>query len=466
MQGDAMKAISGTIDFKRPEDVAWDALEVVLGMERPGGLAKAAEAAFKDAEEAPMHIGKPWSQFLQIWPNLPKGCKEQVHFTVEQAFNNVVLLPNPNDDNKKLWENYFSLNIELKGEPGKDEVVAVFNPYASTEAFLTPQQFKQIVPSYNKVDENFFEIAKKNVEYYPECDDFGPEECKGDTYDIGWLHIPSGFFDFVEKIDSMDFYFYSIFPRQDVIGMLTDESISSGLSQNVGDDSGASAWVRLVQGLRRAATSSMLVGYGDGSLLNKDKKVQFGWVVARNEGMEPVQKAQLALVSVPAWTNRLKLQVTTGWLDRNSKEQAAKSIDMDVPLPPYYEAFDSFIQSNELRRKPKILNAFLDNIEIEACHKARILIPGYRLWRSTTVTLGAQQADRITVLPNMEGIIAEFNPVDIPDVRPDVKPKDWTKRTMAVGLRVWTSEGMDLAEDPVTIRAPRISKGGRCPLDK
>ncbi|MCA1600806.1 MAG: hypothetical protein LC776_03855 [Acidobacteria bacterium] len=99
------------------------------------------------------------------------------------------------------------------------------------------------------------------------------------------------------------------------------------------------------------------------------------------------------------------------------------------------------------------------NLKVSACEKAKILIPGSRLWRSATVTLGAQKADRITVLPNMEGIIAEFAEVEIP-------PVSGTGKTSKVKLRVWTSEGADMAEKDVDIEAPSNGDGRACPSDE
>jgi hypothetical protein len=45
---------------------------------------------------------------------------------------------------------------------------------------------------------------------------------------------------------------------------------------------------------------------------------------------------------------------------------------------------------------------------------ANLVIEGGRLWRNTVVTVGAQRADRIFVLPNMRGIVAEFRCLELP----------------------------------------------------
>ena len=109
---------------------------------------------------------------------------------------------------------------------------------------------------------------------------------------------------------------------------------------------------------------------------------------------------------------------------------------------------------NNAKRQPKILDLFMGVVQVRACNRADILIPGLRLWRSTTVTLGSQRADRIVVLPNMHGIIATFNTIQIPNVAPGPKRDAETK------LRVWTSQGMSFAKKTVTVT--NIPESGHC----
>jgi hypothetical protein len=52
---------------------------------------------------------------------------------------------------------------------------------------------------------------------------------------------------------------------------------------------------------------------------------------------------------------------------------------------------------------------------------------GGRLWRSTEVTLGSQVADRISVLPNMKGIVASFDCVQ-PQLEPIKLPSGSIER--------------------------------------
>lgn len=104
------------------------------------------------------------------------------------------------------------------------------------------------------------------------------------------------------------------------------------------------------------------------------------------------------------------------------------------------------------------------DIYLRAGREAKLLIPGSRLWRSATVTLGAQIANRIRVLPNMEGIIAEFDQLDLPSAAYRTEEKGGADPQCAlqnkafenfaarpVRLRVWTSEGVTRARPYVCV---------------
>jgi hypothetical protein len=174
----------------------------------------------------------------------------------------------------------------------------------------------------------------------------------------------------------------------------------------------------------------------------------------------------LALISVPAWTDRLDIKISVGWLDRSgSPKLDPEEFDLSVAVPPSYEVFDSiFRHGAEVKLGPTIRDNEMDRaIYVRAGQRARILIPGARLWRSAAVTLGAQSATRIRVLPNMEGLIAEFDTVDPSfDAKPKAGESDpcqaqvrapdgrelWVRPTR---LRVWTSEGMAKAKRSICV---------------
>lgn len=280
------------------------------------------------------------------------------------------------------------------------------------------------------------------------CDDGGENR---------YVRVPSGLFNLIESIGARDIYSYAVFPKNEVEGILSSSSVDVALSEGATGPS----WFGFARGLRESQIESVLVGFGDGSRSyqeDRDKHgeqgaggggVHFGWVMSSRGKMGPTQKTELALISVPAWTTELTLKVTTGWLDRNANEEVEQPFSLRVPVPPDFEAFDALVTGGQVQRKPKMLdNLMAANPKLSACEKAEILIAGSRLWRSAAVTLGSQKADRITVLPNMEGIIAECKRVEIPPVRSE------EGKTPTVKLRVWTSEGVATGKKDVAIQLP------------
>ena len=292
---------------------------------------------------------------------------------------------------------------------------------------------------------------------------------------IDTISVPSGFFNFAEHLSALDAYSYAIFPKNDVVGILAETN-----SRMSGGASGA-GFLGVVTGLSESRTASVLVGYGDGAGSNPgikgekgDDTIAFGWVISARGDMEPTMKNQLALVSVPAWTDKLHLTIHVGWLDRESNQvitDEEDSFEITISLPPDFEAFDSIFKKEAwVTHGPRIQDDAMDkDIYVRSGKKVKILIPGSRLWRSATVTLGAQQAERIRVLPNMEGIIAEFDEIDLPHAAYNAEKNQkrgsqgtakYDKCGMGfkekldsrpVSLRVWTSEGVAKASRPVCV---------------
>mgnify|MGYP006271435623 FL=1 len=278
--------------------------------------------------------------------------------------------------------------------------------------------------------------------------------------------LPSGFFNFVEAMAELDAYTYAIFPKNDVEGQEVSGAVRAGAAASGG-------LLAFAERLTETRTVPRLVGYGDGEPIPAQgddgdalaaRTVRFGWVVSADGDMKPSLKTQLALVSVPAWTDRLRLSVTTGWLDGSGKPRRQQPpFDLEVTVPPDFSAFDSIFRDDAwVTRGPRMQDDSMEqSIHVIAGQPTRILIPGSRLWRSATVTLGAQRAERIRVLPNMEGIIAEFRAVDLPYAQPGgtdtanpcelESPQLVEMRARPVRLRVWTSEGVDDAKHPVCV---------------
>ena len=305
--------------------------------------------------------------------------------------------------------------------------------------------------------------------------------------------VPSGLFNFIERMAKRDAYAYAIFPKNDVVGVFAETRAQ------VSANAGLTGLLGLTRTLAETRTAPVLVGFSDGQLADQaararpddgDDSVNFGWVISSQGAMQPVLKSQLALISVPAWTDRLHIRVAVGWIDRSGNPELDPDggFELSVAVPPSYEVFDSILRGAEVKLGPSIRDNEMDRaIYVRTGQATRILIPGSRLWRSAAVTLGAQSAGRIRVLPNMEGIIAEFDPVDPPYAAPDTETEPPRPDAGATGprtdypipglvadeseqcrprikgpggrellvkparLRVWTSEGVAKAKRPVCV---------------
>ena len=115
----------------------------------------------------------------------------------------------------------------------------------------------------------------------------------------------------------------------------------------------------------------------------------------------------------------------------------------------------------QIDKQPAGENDF-DQYSVNACADVTLLIPGYRLWRNSVVTLGSQTADEIRVMPNMEGISAVFRQVRVPSFNPENAPAG-ASGPAHVKLRVWTSEGVAELARPLDVGIPaEAPPGGSC----
>ncbi len=270
------------------------------------------------------------------------------------------------------------------------------------------------------------------------------------------IYLHSGLAKFVESLSRRDAYAYAAFPKQDVSGVLSSSALSLLASK---DKAGTLAARSNTSG---ALIQPELTGFADGAETG-DESINFGWIIESDGQARSIQKSQLVLVSVPAFLEELNLEVKVSWLDNrgesirtweSGKSGKQKLPVMKVSLPPDFEALDTLATSGAEKRGPAIYDERLKMpIVVRSCSKNDIVIPGSRLWRSATVTLGGQPANKITVLPNMQGIIASFDPyfalptsyrtpqdgeVESYGIRYDPE----REIVVDVDLAIWTSEGV------------------------
>jgi hypothetical protein len=217
---------------------------------------------------------------------------------------------------------------------------------------------------------------------------------------------------------------------------------------------------------------------------NKDRGIDFGWILGpkylfsdRSNGEikfhhAPVQNSLSAVISVPSWWTAIDLKIDTCWIDQDeisrlTSVQGSSSpnrrnyvkdlcdpelvrnghkVDIDylIRLPGSAEELPRKF-GYEIERVPAISAGGILADFYVGQKKASLIIQGNELWRSTVVTMGHQKANIIEVLPNMKGIIATFNEIDIPSQKIEHDPQGERGRPrncfVLSKIAVWTSEG-------------------------
>jgi hypothetical protein len=283
-----------------------------------------------------------------------------------------------------------------------------------------------------------------------------------------------------ELIDSLGdgpAFSYMVTPTEVVQRLASEDSMRMGLQAALhtaatggGVDFGA-ALQSLNQFEGRAEMrirNPLVVGYGIGS--SQDQPTTFGWVIrphlmSHQEGgdtgyLQIARQYPLsAVVSVPSWWRSLKVTVRSSWIEEldlasvesehfNGKckdEGPQKSCrEHFVRLPGSVKEINEKLRY-EVRKEPYV-DEMATNARgsqfLEIGRPGQIILEGGRLWRGTVVTMGHQQATRIVVLPDMNGIIAEFACVEPPPgVGAVGEPSKEDRWRWSPRVTVWTSEG-------------------------
>ncbi|HSE06157.1 MAG TPA: hypothetical protein VLK35_18560 [Methylomirabilota bacterium] len=235
---------------------------------------------------------------------------------------------------------------------------------------------------------------------------------------------------------------------------------------------------------------------------------RFGWIIrprlapaveggGRSFRQTPGFYPLSAIVSVPSWWRRLRIEVDAGWVNPNSSWFAPQGFAADLlaarseecsarpscqvsrpRVPGSVKEIKEKLRY-EVRKEPYIdFEATAQNQFLEIGRPGEVVLEGGRLWRSTIVRMGHQQADRIIVLPDMKGIIAEFACVEPPpgvaglsdpaaSVAADPRLTDGPAPgafdpRLYVPVHVWTSEGRTALPLHVALRpfvTRKVSQG-------
>lgn len=296
-----------------------------------------------------------------------------------------------------------------------------------------------------------------------------------------------------------DLVVYGVSPRLrgEVISQDQGKSLRLGGGAAAGDSLGpkVTAETQKQQQISEAVVKPTVIGFSQISPTGNDpakpqEETVFGWVVRSMQSPDGTWKAGhhrlAAVLSVPSWWKRLEFEVVACWsspararalgqgllrkpaaicddegqIEKTSQSSNAANVGLHsiernfrIQLPrraedvtarfnfdfikaPYFEAD----WNDKVVRSP---------ITLEVGRKGRVVLPGERLWRGTVVTLGEQPADKIVVLPDMKGVVAEFDCVNpppgvdhiIPFKKPEGADGAPTNRSLRADLTVWTAEG-------------------------
>ena len=390
-------------------------------------------------------LPSPWRDHLRVLVTLfnDTDCQATPIFRVDPIWDPIYLIEGTYTGNEYMLV---------------DAVDATTSAYVSSKGYtdvgnIDSHVYEQLRPHYRRIGAlaNYvknFSTRKGAIQSFTVP---GPDK---KPMKVETILVPSGYFNFIESVFRTDAYTYALFPKSEIWGVLAEQNLdlAGSISGALGGAGSGGANLSVSTGEKSFQAAPRTVGFADAT---PGGTVDFGWVISGRGALQSTQKSGLALVSVPAWTNELAVHVDTGWVDDRGEMTTTRSYDFPVPIPPDYEAFDAFVGGSRIRHEPRISNDLMGWPQpIEACDDVSIIIPGFRLWRSTVVTLGGETAKRIMVLPNMRGVVAKFENLFATSV-----PRT---ETMAK-LRVWTSEGVDTAARDVQILPPH--EGAACLTD-
>jgi hypothetical protein len=294
----------------------------------------------------------------------------------------------------------------------------------------------------------------------------------------------------------VEVYAYSITPKNlaQRVSTATDtrDAMQALLNANFG--AGGRDVSSLIETLQKKSIQSqaiqslpIVVGYGLApAVVEKTPYTEFGWVIApqikigtQNErSHSDRQYALAAVISVPSWWRSMNLEIETCWVDRadvHKKQHKGCETPGEVPakhtvrLPGVISELShklgyDFVPEPHLEyRYPRD-----EPLKLEIGRPAQVLLIGGRIWRSTEVTLGAQKADEIAVLPNMEGILAKFRCVRR---QANERGDEEVQKGAVVPIRVWTSEGVTGPEyavlvEPIVTDEAKGKRVDLCPEER
>jgi hypothetical protein len=369
------------------------------------------------------------------------------------------------------------------------------NRRGSTEDKVTTRELFKLDKTYVRRVLAEYVRAKLNdeiaiVDVAHPIDKFFDVEEQGCSYDLCNLVFrptPSKFEAFQDTLEKGGMIFtYALDPsseaRSEEVGETTQalvraEAGGSARGTGIGGAGRLGSGVRSSRALDMRHQAIEIVGFErpppDGALA----RAEFGWNIRAGLGsgdgnpfdrkrQEPVHHQLSAVVSIPSWWRALAVTVRTEWLEEGEDLRTSDTIACkNEPPVSTCSVFELFLPGSvaevselfryEVRTEPYVDARSLAELgpqSLEVGRRGLIVLEGGRLWRGTIVTAGHLKADKITVLPDMNGVIAEFDCVEPPpglgysfvtngDPRADPNVIEKDDPRVKPNVVVWTSEG-------------------------
>ena len=219
---------------------------------------------------------------------------------------------------------------------------------------------------------------------------------------------------------------------------------------------------------RRATIEREVKGTGDPVYQSDHQAPQIGWVFGPKVRMNP-EKSELKLIhgfathevsgdlSIPGWWPHVDVILETAWIGNlhNSgrpirlEDEAGQGFHRErfkVALPLNAADLDGlteFIAQKVAGTSlPFIAIRHVEPFFISACSsKVELLVRGANVWRSARAFLGGMEADEISILPDMEGIVATFDLDKL--FGSSNQSLEGLGLEQGVRLTVWTRNGSD-----------------------
>jgi hypothetical protein len=187
------------------------------------------------------------------------------------------------------------------------------------------------------------------------------------------------------------------------------------------------------------ARQPIIVGFAGSDAGATLKESFFGWLLGPQFAVKDSKTLSLqqavrsygvnADISVPGWWAYLTLAVSTAWV-RNwqlgsspgaiviDPAQPSLSVAKRVTLPAVDAAYDSLTDFIATRvyggpNSHIFASAVTPNVVPACASTVTFQISGTNIWRANSVLLGGTQAKQISVLPDMNGITAQFEMSDV-----------------------------------------------------